>query len=186
MATKLFVGNLSFNTTEGDILDLFKQAAIHQLRTHHGQIYGQVPRICVRPDGHSEEANKAVTDFNGKNSTAGHSPSMKPVPVRNVPAATSAVRWWWRFGGGAVVAAAAAGSATSWWWRSRSSVGLVEPQESNYAKGVLRKQGALFLVGPPRRLPLAKGISFIATMRSHVSIITNCNHYCDPGNLTRS
>ena len=26
MATKLFVGNLSFNTTEGDVLDLFKQA----------------------------------------------------------------------------------------------------------------------------------------------------------------
>ena len=26
MATKLFVGNLSFNTTEGDLLELFKQA----------------------------------------------------------------------------------------------------------------------------------------------------------------
>ena len=26
MATKLFVGNLSFNTTEGEVLDLFQQA----------------------------------------------------------------------------------------------------------------------------------------------------------------
>jgi RNA recognition motif-containing protein len=26
MATKLFVGNLTFNTTEGELLDLFKQA----------------------------------------------------------------------------------------------------------------------------------------------------------------
>ncbi len=26
MATRLFVGNLSFNTTEGDVLELFKQA----------------------------------------------------------------------------------------------------------------------------------------------------------------
>jgi hypothetical protein len=32
-ATKLIVGNLSFNTTEGQILDLFKQA-----RNNHGQI----------------------------------------------------------------------------------------------------------------------------------------------------
>src|SRR5262245_42588875 len=67
MATKLFVGNLSFNTTEGDVLDLFKQAGnvsscdlIVDKFTNKSRGFAFVTR------GTQEEATAAISQFNGK------------------------------------------------------------------------------------------------------------------------
>ncbi len=67
MATRLFVGNLSFNTTEGDILELFKQTGtvtsctlIMDKFTNKSRGFGFVEM------GTAEDATKAIADLNGK------------------------------------------------------------------------------------------------------------------------
>jgi len=67
MATKLYVGNLSFNTTEGDLQRLFEQAGrvvscsiIMDKFTNKSRGFGFVEMST------QEEANKAIADFNGK------------------------------------------------------------------------------------------------------------------------
>ena len=67
MATKLFVGNLSFNTTEGAILDLFKQAGnvtacelIVDKFTNKSRGFAFVTMAT------QEAATAAVSQFNGK------------------------------------------------------------------------------------------------------------------------
>src|ERR1700685_662422 len=67
MATKLFVGNLSFNTTEGDILDLFKQAGnVSSCELIMEKFTGKFRRFEFVQMCTEEEATKAITDFNGK------------------------------------------------------------------------------------------------------------------------
>jgi cold-inducible RNA-binding protein len=67
MATKLFVGNLSFNTTEGQILDLFKQAGnVVSCELIMDKFTGKSRGFAFVQMGTQEEANKAVADFNGK------------------------------------------------------------------------------------------------------------------------
>ena len=67
MATKLFVGNLSFNTTEGQILDLFKQAGnVVSCELIMDKFTGKSRGFAFVQMGSQEEATKAVTDFNGK------------------------------------------------------------------------------------------------------------------------
>ena len=67
MATKLFVGNLSFNTTEGDILDLFKQAGnVSSCELIMDKFTGKSRGFAFVQMGTQEEATKAITDFNGK------------------------------------------------------------------------------------------------------------------------
>jgi cold-inducible RNA-binding protein len=67
MATKLYVGNLSFNTTEGDLQRLFEAAGrvvscniIMDKFTNKSRGFGFVEMSS------QEEANKAIADFNGK------------------------------------------------------------------------------------------------------------------------
>jgi RNA recognition motif-containing protein len=67
MATKLFVGNLSFNTSEGDILELFKQSGnvtscqlIMDKFTSKSKGFGFVEM------GSEAEAAKAIAECNGK------------------------------------------------------------------------------------------------------------------------
>ena len=67
MATKLFVGNLSFNTTENDVLDLFKQAGnvtscdlIMDKMTNKSRGFAFVEMAS------QEEATKAIAEMNGK------------------------------------------------------------------------------------------------------------------------
>ena len=67
MATKLYVGNLSFNTTEAQIQDLFKQAGnvvtctvIMDKATGKSKGFGFVEM------GSEAEAAKAMADCNGK------------------------------------------------------------------------------------------------------------------------
>ena len=67
MATKLFVGNLSFNTTEGDVLDLFKQAGnVVKCELIVDKFTNKSRGFAFVEMGSQEEANKAIADFNGK------------------------------------------------------------------------------------------------------------------------
>jgi RNA recognition motif-containing protein len=67
MATKLFVGNLSFNTTEGDIQDLFKQAGtVASCELIMDKFTNKSRGFAFVTMGTQEEATKAVADFNGK------------------------------------------------------------------------------------------------------------------------
>ena len=67
MATKLFVGNLSFNTSEGDILDLFKQAGnVTSCELIMDKFTNKSRGFAFVQMGSQEEATKAIADFNGK------------------------------------------------------------------------------------------------------------------------
>jgi cold-inducible RNA-binding protein len=67
MATKLFVGNLSFNTTEGDILDLFKQAGnVTSCELIMDKFTNKSRGFAFVQMGTQEEATKAIADLNGK------------------------------------------------------------------------------------------------------------------------
>ncbi len=67
MATKLFVGNLSFNTTEGDIQDLFKQAGtVAQCELIMDKFTNKSRGFAFVTMGTQEEATKAIAEFNGK------------------------------------------------------------------------------------------------------------------------
>ena len=67
MATKLFVGNLSFNTTEGDVLDLFKQAGnVSSCELIVDKFTNKSRGFAFDTMGTQEEATKAIADFNGK------------------------------------------------------------------------------------------------------------------------
>src|SRR5712692_7160574 len=67
MATKLFVGNLSFNTTEGDILDLFKQAGnVSSCELIVDKFTNKSRGFAFVTMGSQEEATKAIADINGK------------------------------------------------------------------------------------------------------------------------
>jgi len=67
MATKIFVGNLSFNTTEGDILELFKQAGnVTSCELIVDKFTNKSRGFAFVEMGSQEEAQKAITQFNGK------------------------------------------------------------------------------------------------------------------------
>ena len=67
MATKLFVGNLSFNTTEGDLLDLFKQAGnVAKCELIVDKFTNKSRGFAFVEMGSQDEANKAIAQFNGK------------------------------------------------------------------------------------------------------------------------
>jgi len=67
MGTRLFVGNLSFNTTEGDVLDLFKQAgSVVRCELIVDKFTNRSRGFAFVEMGTQEEATKAVSEFNGK------------------------------------------------------------------------------------------------------------------------
>jgi RNA recognition motif-containing protein len=67
MATKLFVGNLSFNTTEGDVLDLFKQAGtVSSCELIVDKFTSKSRGFAFVTMGTQEEATKAIAELGGK------------------------------------------------------------------------------------------------------------------------
>ncbi len=67
MATKLFVGNLSFNTTEGDVLDLFKQAGtVTSCELIVDKFTSKSRGFAFVQMETQEQANAAIAQFNGK------------------------------------------------------------------------------------------------------------------------
>ena len=67
MATKLYVGNLSPNTTEGQVLDLFKQSgnAVSCVLIKD-KVTGNSKGFAFVEMGSEAEAAKAMADCNGK------------------------------------------------------------------------------------------------------------------------
>lgn len=67
MGTKLFVGNLSFNTTEGEVLDLFKQAgAVTSCELMVDKFTNKSRGFAFVQMETQEQANAAIAQFNGK------------------------------------------------------------------------------------------------------------------------
>src|ERR1043166_3875379 len=67
MATRLFVGNLSFNTTEGDILDLFKQSGnVTSCQLIMDKFTSKSKGFAFVEMSSPAEATKAIADCNGK------------------------------------------------------------------------------------------------------------------------
>jgi cold-inducible RNA-binding protein len=67
MATRLFVGNLSFSSTEGDLLDLFKQAGnVVKCELIVDKFTNKSRGFAFVEMSTQEEATKAVQMFNGK------------------------------------------------------------------------------------------------------------------------
>ena len=67
MGTKLYVGNLSFNTTETDLQDLFAQAGpVQEVTLMQDKFTGKSRGFAFVTMTSDADAQKAITDFNGK------------------------------------------------------------------------------------------------------------------------
>ncbi len=67
MGTKLFVGNLSYNSSESDIRDLFQQAgAVTSCELVLDKFTNRSRGFAFVEMGTQEETNKAIEMFNGK------------------------------------------------------------------------------------------------------------------------
>ncbi len=67
MGTKLYVGNLSFNTTETDLQDLFAQAGpVQEVTLMQDKFTGKSRGFAFVTMSSDADAQKAVSEFNGK------------------------------------------------------------------------------------------------------------------------
>lgn len=67
MGTKLYVGNLSFNTTETDLQDLFAQAgAVQEVTLMQDKFTGKSRGFAFVTMGSEQDAQNAISQFNGK------------------------------------------------------------------------------------------------------------------------
>ena len=72
MGTKLYVGNLSFNTTETELQELFSQAgAVQEVTLMQDKFTGKSRGFAFVTMGSEQDAQNAITKFNGKPSKAG-------------------------------------------------------------------------------------------------------------------
>jgi RNA recognition motif-containing protein len=67
MGTKLYVGNLSFNTTETDLQDLFAQAGpVQEVSLMQDKFTGKSRGFAFVTMTSDADAQKAISEFNGK------------------------------------------------------------------------------------------------------------------------
>jgi RNA recognition motif-containing protein len=68
MSTKLYVGNLSFDTTELDLQDLFAEAGqVQEVALMQDKFTGKSRGFAFVTMSSAEEAQKAISSFHGKN-----------------------------------------------------------------------------------------------------------------------
>ena len=71
MATKLYVGNLSFDTTENDIQDLFARAGtVREAVLMQDRMSGKSRGFAFVTMSSEEEAQNAARQFNGRHCMA--------------------------------------------------------------------------------------------------------------------
>jgi cold-inducible RNA-binding protein len=67
MGTKLYVGNLSFNTTENELQELFSQAGtVQEVMLMQDKFTGKSRGFAFVTMSAEQEAQNAITQFNGK------------------------------------------------------------------------------------------------------------------------
>jgi RNA recognition motif-containing protein len=67
MGTKLYVGNLSFNTTENELQELFSQAGtVQEVSLMQDKFTGKSRGFAFVTMGSEEEAQSAISKFNGQ------------------------------------------------------------------------------------------------------------------------
>ena len=67
MGTKLYVGNLSFNTTENELQELFAQAgAVQEVTLMQDKFTGKSRGFAFVTMSSEEEAQNAISKFNGQ------------------------------------------------------------------------------------------------------------------------
>jgi RNA recognition motif-containing protein len=67
MGTRLFVGNLPFSTTEGELLEMFKATGnVTSCELVMDKFSGRSRGFAFVQMGTDEEAQKAITELNGK------------------------------------------------------------------------------------------------------------------------
>ncbi len=67
MATKLYVGNLSYNTTEGDLKELFEQVGtVASCNLVLDKFTDKSRGFAFVEMGSQDEANKAIAELDGK------------------------------------------------------------------------------------------------------------------------
>ena len=67
MATKLYVGNLSFNTTENELQELFSQAgAVQEVMLMQDKFTGKSRGFAFVTMSSEQEAQKAVAELTAK------------------------------------------------------------------------------------------------------------------------
>ena len=67
MGTKLYVGNLSFNTTETELQELFAQVgAVNEVTLMQDKFTGKSRGFAFVTMGSEADAQKAIAEFNGK------------------------------------------------------------------------------------------------------------------------
>ena len=67
MGTKLYVGNLSFNTTENELQELFSQAgAVQEVTLMQDKFTGKSRGFAFVTMGSDEDAQNAISKFNGQ------------------------------------------------------------------------------------------------------------------------
>lgn len=67
MGNKLYVGNLSFNTTEVELQDLFAQAGpVNEVMLMQDKFTGKSRGFAFVTMGTDEDAQNAINEFNGK------------------------------------------------------------------------------------------------------------------------
>ena len=67
MATKLYVGNLPFNTTENELQELFSQAgAVQEVTLMQDKFTGKSRGFAFVTMGSEQDAQNAISQINGK------------------------------------------------------------------------------------------------------------------------
>ena len=67
MGTKLYVGNLSFNTTENELQELFSQAGtVQEVTLMQDKFTGKSRGFAFITMGSDEDAQNAISKFNGQ------------------------------------------------------------------------------------------------------------------------
>jgi hypothetical protein len=90
METKLYVGNLSYNTTDEDLRTLFSQAGtVSSVEVIKDRDSGRSKGFAFVEMSSQAEVESAIKAFNGYSLETGNSKLASPGRVKNVPG------WWW-------------------------------------------------------------------------------------------